>query len=170
MGTGMSETLTRALGLTMALAYGGFILWLFASQPGTLAEVTGGMASSIGVYRVDQQSFEEGLRFFRDDKFTEARLALQRADPAQRDATTQFYIAYAYYRQGWGRVYHDQRLFREGLAALDRAQSVAPGGRIVVDDPELGLRSADELRAELERGLTRDLSTVDPRRLLRERQ
>jgi hypothetical protein len=166
----MSDTLTRALGLAMALAYGGFIVWLFASQPGTLAEVTGGVASTMGVYRVDQQSREEGLRFFRNDQFVEARAALQRADPAQRDPVTQFYVAYSYYRQGWGRVYHDQRLFREGLTALDRAQAVAPGGRIVVDDPELGLKSADELRAELERGLARDLSTVDPRRLLRERQ
>jgi predicted NUDIX family phosphoesterase len=166
----MNETVTRTLGLLMAIAYGGFIVWLFASQPGTLAEVTGGVASSIGAYRVERQSFEEGLRFFREDKFAEARMALHRADPAQRDPTTQFYIAYAYYRQGWGRVYHDQRLFREGLATLDRAQSVAPGGRVVVDDPELGLQSADELRAELERGLARDLSTLDPRRLLRERQ
>jgi hypothetical protein len=166
----MSETLTRALGLTVALVYGGFILWLFASQPRTMAEVTGGVASSLGVYRVNPQSFEEGLRFFREDKFIEARLALQRADPAQRDPTTQFYVAYSYYRQGWGRLYHDARLFREGLAALDRAQSVAPGGRIVVDDPELGLRSADELRGELERGLTRDLSDLDPRRVFRERK
>jgi hypothetical protein len=166
----MSERVTRALGLVVALAYGGFIVWLFASQPGTLAEVTGGVASTVGVYRVDQRSLEEGLRFFRNDQFVEARAALQRADPAQRDPVTQFYVAYSYYRQGWGRVYHDQRLFREGLTALDRAQAVAPGGRIVVDDPELGLKSADELRAELERGLARDLSTVDPRRLLRERQ
>ena len=35
----------------------------------------------------------------------------------------------------------------------------------VVDDPNLGMRSADELRAELQRGLTRDVSDLNPMRL-----
>ena len=65
---------------------------------------------------------------------------------------TQFYIAYTYYRQGWGRVYNDDVLFKSGLEAVDRAIALAPGHRLVVDDPALDMHTADELRAELQRG------------------
>jgi hypothetical protein len=60
-------------------------------------------------------------------------------------------------------------LFREALRALDRAVAAA-SGQVHVDDPTLGLRSSDELRAELERGLTRELSDFNPMRVLRPRQ
>ena len=79
-------------------------------------------------------------------------MAFARADPALRDARTQFYIAYSYYRQGWGRLYHDDRLYTEGLDAIDRAMALAPGGRLVVDDPDLAMQTAEELKAELEAG------------------
>src|SRR5262245_991209 len=66
-----------------------------------MAQVTGGLESAVGVYHVAQQSFAAGLRSFNRDQFPEARMAFNRADPAVRDARTQFYIAYSYYRQGW---------------------------------------------------------------------
>ena len=124
-----------------------------------MAQVTGGFASMVGAYKVDRQAFADGLRFFRGNQFVEARAAFARADPAERDAQTQFYIAYAYYRQGWGRLYNDDALFAKGIAAVDKAIALAPGGRLVVDDPDLQMHSADELRAELQRGMTRDAST-----------
>jgi tetratricopeptide (TPR) repeat protein len=133
-------------------------------------EVRGGVAASLGAYRVDQATFDEGLRFFRADQFVEARAAFQRADPAQRDARTQFYIAYSYYRQGWGRLYSDDELFRRGLEAVDRAIAAAPDSRVAVTDANLKMTSADELRAELERGLTRDASDFNPIRVFRERK
>lgn len=160
----------RAAGLILSLAYAGAIVWLYASQPQTMAQVTGGIAAGIGAYRVDPQAFADGLAFFRNDQFEEARAALERADPAQRDARTQFYIAYSYYRQGWGRVYNDDELFKKGLERVDRAIAAAPDGRIVVEDADLGMRTADELRAELERGLRRDASDFNPLRLLQERK
>jgi hypothetical protein len=40
----------------------------------------------------------------------------------------------------------------------------------VVDDPDLQMRSADELRAELEAGLERDASDFNPLRVLRPRK
>ena len=112
------------------------------------------------MYHVDEQSFADGLRFFRRDQFMEARAAFERADPAQRDAATQFYIAYAYYREGWGHLYEDQPLFARGLDAVDRAIALAPRGRLVVDDPDLQMHSADELKAELQRGMQRDLNPL----------
>lgn len=162
--------LIRIAGLVMTLAYGGLIVWLYGTQPQTMAEVTGGLTASIGAYTVDEQSRADGLAFFRNDQFVEARAAFDRADPARRDPTIQFYVAYCFYRQGWGRLYSDDALFKQGLEAVDRAISVAPGNRIVVDDPDLGLRSADELRAELQRGLTHELSDYNPLRIFRERK
>ena len=160
----------RALGLLFAVAYGALIVWLYAAQPQTVAQMTGGLAAEIGVYRVNQQAFDDGLRFFRKDQFEEARAAFARADPAQRDALTRFYIAYSYYRQGWGRVYNDDELFKKGLQAVDQAISLAPEHRLVVEDTNLGMKSADELRAELQRGLTRDASDLNPLRVFEPRK
>ncbi|MEX2660377.1 MAG: hypothetical protein WD227_00555, partial [Vicinamibacterales bacterium] len=106
----------------------------------------------------------------RKDQFVEARAAFARADPAEQDARSQFYMAYSYYRQGWGRVYSDDALFAEGLKHADKAIALAPSGRLVVDDTNLHMRSADELRAELQAGLERDASDFNPLRLLRERK
>jgi hypothetical protein len=166
----MSDAVIRAGGLVVTGLYAAFIGWLFAAQPRTMAEVRGGLTASVGAYRVDPISFEEGLRFFRNDQFAEARTAFARADAANRDARTQFYVAYSYYRQGWHRTHRDDALYRTGLETVTRAIALAPDGRLVVEDPELSMHTADELKAELEAGLTRDLSDFDPRRLLQQRK
>jgi hypothetical protein len=166
----MTPRVTRAAGLVSSVMYAVFIGWLYVRQPQTIGQVTGGVASTFGAYAIDRASFEDGLRFFRSDQFVEARAALQRADAAERDARTQFYIAYSYYRQGWGRVYVDRRLFQSGLDAVNRASALAPGGRLAIDDPNLGMTSIDELRAELSRGLTRDVSDLNPLKIFRARK
>src|SRR5687768_4854183 len=117
----MREPMVRGAGLMAALAYAAAIAWLYVTQPQTVAQMTGGLASVVGAYHIDQQAFDDGLRFFRAGQFEEARAALARADAAERDARTQFYIAYTFYRQGWGRVYNDDALFAKGLAAVDKA-------------------------------------------------
>lgn len=161
----MKEPVIRGVGLLASAAYAAVIAWLYVSQPQTVAHVTGGLASMVGVYQVDPVAFADGLRFFRANQFSEARAALRRADPAERDAPVQFYVAYAYYREGWGRLYNDDVLFRQGLTAVDHAIALAPGGRLVVDDSDLQMHSADELRAELQRGLTREASDFNPLRV-----
>ena len=166
----MSSAATRVAGLALSMAYAGLIVWLYQAQPQSMAEMTGGLRASVGAYAIDQSAMEEGLAFFRRDQFVEARAAFDRADPAHRDPVVQFYIAYSFYRQGWGRVYSDDALFGEGLKTLDRAIAVAPANRIAVNDPDLGMRTADELRAELERGLTRDASDLNPMRMFRPRK
>ena len=165
-----AETTTRATGVALVLAYAAMIGWLYARQPQTIAQVTGGLPAAVGAYRIDQQSFDDGLGFFRRDQFPEARAAFARADPAVRDARTQFYIAYSYYRQGWGRLYEDDALYRAGVDAVDRAIALAPQGRLVVDDPDLRMHTADELKAALEAGIHVDASDFSPGRLLRERK
>ena len=166
----MNEPLVRGAGLAASIAYAAIIAWVYVTQPQTMAQVTGGFAATIGAYKIDQQSFDDGLRFFRGGQYPEARAAFGRADAAQRDARTQFYIAYAFYREGWGRVYNDNALFAKGLATVDKAIALAPGGRLVVDDADLQMHSADELRAELQRGLTRELSDFNPLRVFRPRK
>ena len=165
----MREAAVRGAGLAVTLLYALFIGWLFVRQPATLAEVTGGLASAVGAYRIDQRAFDDGVDFFMRDRFVEARAAFERADPGRRDALTQFYIAYSFYRQGWGRFYSDDALFAQGLEAVDRAIALAPGGRLVVDRPGQ-IRTADELRAELEAGLQRDASDFNPARVFRDRR
>ena len=160
----------RIAGLAVSLSYGAFIIWLYAAQPQTVAEVTGTLTSSVGAYHVDAQAWSDGLAFFRRDAFAEARLAFERADPAHLDARAQFYIAYSYYRQGWGRLYEDDILFRKGIEAVDRAIALAPNHRLIVDDADLGMHSADELKAELERGVTREPSDFNPLKVFRTRK
>ena len=165
-----SENPVRAAGLVLAMIYAAFIGWLYIRQPQTVAQVTGGLTAAVGAYRIDDQALADALRFFNQDQFVEARMAFARADPASLDPRTQFYIAYSYYRQGWRRLYHDDVLYREGIEAVDRAIALAPGGRLIVDDPTLQIHTADELKAELLAGIRRDLSDLNPMRLFRQRK
>jgi hypothetical protein len=162
--------LVRASGLVCSVAYAALIVSVYAQKPRTVAQLRGGVASSLGAYHVDRVSFEEGLRFFHNGQYAEARAALARADPASQDAQTQFYVAYSYYRQGWGRLYSDDALFTKGIEAVDRAIAASADGRVVVTDPDLRMHTADELRAELQRGLTRELSDLNPLKVFRERK
>ena len=164
------ERSIRLFGLALVLCYATFIVWLYVRQPQTLAEVTGGLTASVGAYRIDQQAFEDGLASFRREEHEAARAAFNRADPAGQDARTQFYIAYSYYRAGWGRMYQDNELFRKGLAHADKAIALAPGGRLLVDDPDLHMHNADELRAELAEGLRVEPSDFNPMRVFRQRK
>src|SRR5687767_1278354 len=114
------------------------------TQPRTLAEAAGGVAAGLGTYSIDTQAFFDGVEHFRNDRFVEARAAFARADPARRDPHTQFYVAYSFYREGWRRTHRDDSLYRQGVEAIDRAVAHAPDGRLVVDDPALVMKTADE--------------------------
>jgi len=166
----MREAAVRTFGLAMAASYGAFIAWMYVRQPQSVAEVTGGLTASVGAYRIDQPSFDEGLRLFRNDQFTAARLAFERADPARQDARTRFLIAYTFYREGWGLLYHDDRLFAKGLEAVDQAIALDPRGTLVIEDQNLDLRSPGELKGELEAGLRNDPSDLNPFNALRRRK
>lgn len=165
----MSSSAVRSLGLALSLIYAAAIVRVYVQQPATFPEVAGSLTSSVGAYRIDSARFEAGLTFFRKDQFVEARDAFAQADPARQDATVQFYTAYSYLRQGWGRVYADDGLYRAGQAALAHARSLTPTSTIVVDDPNLRLHTAEEVAAEFQRGLTRELSDLNPVGVFRER-
>ena len=107
----------------MTVIYAVAIVWLYATEPRSFKEVATGAQVASGTYQVDQAKFEAALALFRREQFRAARNEWQSADPAQSDPKTQFYLAYAFYREGWGRVYYDQDLFKQGLEAVNRATS-----------------------------------------------
>lgn len=166
----MRGSLVRIAGLVCVAACGLFILWLYGQQPRTISEVTGGLQAEIGAYRVDEAALDEALGYFRSDRFPEARITFERADPARRDPTIQFYIAYSYYREGWGRLYHDDELYQAGLEAVDRSARLSGTGIVEVSDPNLMMHTGAELRAELERGIVKDADDLNPLKVFRTRK
>lgn len=164
------QTFISALGIAWTLLYAAFIVWLYATAPRTLAEVTTQASATVGTYQIDQARFAAALELFRREQYAAAREEWLRADPAERDARTQFYIAYSFYREGWGRLYNDDALFRQGLEAVNRALNLSPAGALIVDDPALQIHSAAELKAELERGIERTWDDLNPLKLTRERK
>jgi tetratricopeptide (TPR) repeat protein len=166
----MQARIIQVAGLAFTIAYAAFIAWIYTTEPRTFKEV--GISAEVvaGTYQVNQEKFNSGLDLFRREQFRAARDEWQRADPAQGDARTQFYIAYSFYREGWGRLYYDQQLFKQGLEAVNRAIALAPTSSLTVDDPNLGMHSAAELKAELEQGTERSWSDVNPLKVLRTRK
>lgn len=165
-----SHRAIRIAGIVLSLVYGAGIVWIYATGPRSLAELATGAQVAAGTYHVDQARFDNALQLFRREQFRAARGEWERADPAQRDARTQFYIAYSCYREGWGHFYPDPALYRQGVEAVSRAIALTPQGTLVVNDAFLKMRTAAELKAELEQGLEHTIGNFNPLRVLRERK
>jgi len=166
----MQPRIIQLVGLGFTIAYAVFIIWIYATEPRTFKEVSTSAEVAAGTYEVDQEKFNSALNFFRREQFRAARVEWQQADPAQQDARTQFYIAYSFYREGWGRVYFDQELFKAGVEAVNRAIALSSTSKLTIDDPDLQMHTAAELKAELEQGLERNWSDVNPLKVLRTRK
>ena len=165
----MQQRFIQIIGLVLSAIYAAAIIWIYATEPRTFKEVATGAQVAAGTYQVDQEKFNAALTLFRREQFRAARDEWQRADSAQSDPKTQFYIAYSYYREGWGRIYYDQALFKQGLEAVNRAIALSPGP-LTVDDDNLQLHTAAELKAELEQGTESSLGDVNPLKVLRSRK
>ena len=157
-------------GIIWTLVYAGIIVWIYATEPRSFKEVATNSQVAAGVYEINQEKFNNALTLFRREQFRAARDEWSGADPAQKDPRTQFYLGYACYREGWGRVYYDDALFKQGLEAVNRAIALAPNGTLVVDDPNLQMHSAAELKAELEQGTETGWKDVNPLKLFRQRK
>jgi len=166
----MQHKLIQSVGVAWTLLYAVFVIWLYATEPRTFREVATGAQVVAGTYEVDREKFEEGLRLFRAEQFRAARDEWGRADPERRDARTQFYIAYAFYREGWGRVYNDDTLFKQGLEAANRAVNLSQNQRLRVDDPDLQMHTPAELKVELAQGLERTVDDLNPLKVFRQRK
>jgi len=166
----MRTRFIQITGIIWTLVYAGIIVWIYATEPRSFKEVATNSQVAAGVYEINQEKFNNALVLFRREQFRAARDEWTGADPAQKDPRTQFYIAYACYREGWGRVYYDDALFKQGLEAVNRAIALAPNGTLVVDDPNLQMHSAAELKAELEQGTETGWKDLNPLKLFRQRK
>ena len=175
----MKEKHIQLLGVILTAIYAFFIAWLYWAEPKNLGEVTTKAQTTIenvttkgqiviGTYEVDKAKFGEGLNAFRQDNFIVARDNFIKADPERRDAKTQFYIAYSYYRQGFGKVYNDDELFKKGLEETDKV--IVLDNNFKSDDNDLKLQTPVELKNELEEGLKVTASDFNPFKVLRERK
>ncbi len=165
----MNEKTIQILSVLLVLAFGGAIVWIYARQPQNFQEVVSKAAVSTGTYGIDEAEFKRGLELFRQDNFSAARESFAKADPEKRDAKVQFYAAYSFYRQGFGRVYDDDALFKQGLEAVNTALALKPGFKIE-DDENLKMKTAQELKAELQNGLEVTVEDFNPMKLARERK
>lgn len=165
-----AERLIPVLGIAWTLLYAALVVWLYAAAPQSIADVKTQASVAAGTYEVDRARFDAGRELFLQEQYAAARDEWARADPARRDARTQFYVAYSFYRQGWGRVYNDDGLFRRGLEAVERSIELSPGAPVAFEDPELKIHSAAALRAELQRGLETTAEDFNPLKVFRERK
>ena len=175
----MNEKHIQISGILLTAFYALFIAWLYWVAPKSLEEVstkaqttienvTTQTQVAIGTYEIDRAKFDEGLRAFRHDNFVVARDNFERADTERRDAKTQFYIAYSFYRQGFGKLSNDDTLFRQGLEQTNRV--VALDRDFKSDDANLQMKTATELKNEFEEGLRTTASDFNPFKVLRERK
>jgi hypothetical protein len=166
----MRQRLIQWVGIAWTIIYAALVVWLYAAAPQSMAEVATQASVAAGTYEVDRARFDAGRDLFLREQYRAARVEWERADPARRDARTQFYVAYSFYREGWGRVYNDDALFRQGLEAADLAVTLSGGAPLDFADAELKIHSPAELKAELERGLERTPDDFNPLKVFRERK
>ncbi len=164
----MNQKYIQILTVLITLAGFTFITFLYWTEPRSISEVSSKGQVVLGTYEIDRKEFDLGLANFQREEYAAARAAFDRGDPQRRDAITQFYIAYSYYRQGWGRVTNDDALFRAGIEAVDRVIALEPNFRIA--DEALKMKTAYDLKAELDEGLKLTVSDFNPLRLTRERK
>lgn len=175
----MKKSYIQIFSILLVAVYGLFVAWLYWAEPRSLGEVSVKAKETvenvatkgqvvIGTYEIDRQKFNEGLQAFRNDNFVLARDAFAKADPERRDAKTQYYIAYSFYRQGWGRVANDDELFRKGLEQTDYVIQLDKNFK--AEDENLQLKNPVELKAELEEGLKVTAADFNPLKVFRERK
>lgn len=175
----MKERHIQILGIVLVLCGFVFVAWLYLAAPQSLAEVPSKARETIenatttgqvltGTYEIDQTKFNEGLKAFRADNFVVARDDFEKADPERRDAETQFYIAYSFYRQGWGRTYNDDALFKQGLEQTNRV--IGLDKNFKSDDDNLKMKTPAELKNEFEEGLRVTPEDFNPLKIFRERK
>lgn len=175
----MKENYIQIVGLGTAAIYAIFIVFLYAAEPRSLEELSTKAQSAVentvtkgqfltGTYEVDPVKFSAGMNAFRADNFVLARDSFERADPEKRDANTQFYIAYSYYRQGWGRISSDDALFKLGLESVNRVTALDRD--FSSKDAGLTLKTPAELRNEFEEGMRVTPDDFNPLKVFSERK
>ena len=174
----MNAKFIQISGIVLTVVYGLFVVWIYWASPKNLADFETKARESVtsaaskasvvaNTYEVDKEKFQQGLAAFRSENFVVARDRFTKSDPENRDANVQYYIAYTYYRQGWGRFSNDDELFQNGLEQLKAVNRL--DGDFRSDDPDLKLSRPVELENELKEGLRFTASDLNPFKIARER-
>jgi isopenicillin N synthase-like dioxygenase len=161
----MNEKTIHIFSIILITIFSAFIVWLYVSEPKTLVEVATKATVAVGTYEVNKAKFDEGLSQFRNENYAVARDFFNQADTEKRDDKTQFYIAYSFYRQGFGKVYSDNNLFKQGLEIAAKINQ-----NYKSDDANLEIKTPAELKNELEEGLKVTTDDFNPLKVLRERK
>lgn len=175
----MKENHIQILGIALTLVFGVFVAWIYLVEPKSVEDLSVKAKETIeqattkaqvitNTYEVDQAKFDEALLAFRQDNFIVARDLFEKADTEKRDPKTQFYIAYTFYRQGWGRFSNDDELFKKGLEQIDRLIKLDDDFKSA--DGDLKLKTPVELKHEFEEGLRITADDFNPFKLARERK
>lgn len=147
------KRIIQLVGIIIAIFYGMIIVWLYVRQPRSFAEIKTQAAIEANVYSIKQENFDEAIKEFNSGQYQVAIDQFKLADPAERDAKTQFYIAYSYYHMGRGRFTDDDEMFQRGLAAIERCLASAPNNIFEIDREDLEIKNAGQLRARFQEGL-----------------
>jgi isopenicillin N synthase-like dioxygenase len=161
----MKEKHIHIFSIFLIPVFGSFIIWLYVSEPKTLVEVATKATVTVGTYEVNKVKFDEGLSQFRNENYAVARDFFNQADTEKRDDKTQFYIAYSFYRQGFGKVYSDNNLYKQSLEITNKINR-----NFKSDDANLQLKTPAELKNELEEGLKVTADDFNPLKVLREKK
>ena len=175
----MKAKYTQISGIFITAICGLLIVWLYVAAPKSLTELPSKAQSTIdraatttqiltNTYEIDQTKFNDGLEAFRADNFVAARDNFAKADAEKRDAKTQFYTAYSFYRQGFGKIYNDDALFKQGLEYTN--QVILLDKNFKSDDANLQMQTPAELKNELEEGLKITAGDFNPLKVLRARK
>jgi len=161
----MQHRLIQSVGIAWTILFAVFIIWIYATEPRNLKDVTSSAGSAVGTYQIDQPKFDAALEMFKNKNYAAARDEFERADPGRRDFRTQFYIAYSFYRDGCNWLRGDDTLYKQGMEAINRAIALVPeGSNYEVNDEgvDIELHKPAELKAELEEGLTTSWGDLVP--------
>ncbi|NNE66595.1 MAG: hypothetical protein HKN33_08505 [Pyrinomonadaceae bacterium] len=175
----MNAKFIQISGIALTVVYGLFVVWIYWASPKNLADFETKARESVtkaaskasvvtNTYEIDKVKFQEGLVAFRSENFIVARDRFQKSDPEKRDARVQYYIAYTFYRQGWGRFSNDDELFLKGLKQLEEVKRLDSDFK--ADDPDLRLARPVELENEFREGLRFTASDLNPFKIGRERK
>lgn len=175
----MKQKYIQIIGIVL-VAIGGFIVFLYATAPRSVEELSAKAKETVdnastkaqvasGTYTANRIWLNQGIGLFRQGNYPMARERFDKADPEKHDGQTQFYTAYSFYREGWGRVSSNDKLFEQAYEAGKRAQLLL-GENFVSDDADLKLKTTSDLLAEIEEGLRVTPGDFNPSNWFRERK
>jgi len=149
-------------GLVITVLYASIIGWIYVRRPQSLAELKTQASVQANLYHISQENFDAAIKEFDAGDYNSAIGQFKLADPAEKDPSSQYYIAYSYYLLGRGRIFNDEDMFKRAIDAVNRCLDNAPNHIFETDRADLEIRNADTLRQKLVEGLKHTMPSLNP--------